>query len=95
MTGMPTPYSEPSSLSSLMCTGFFGFGGLVGLVEVELPPEPVASGPPLPCPVVTSEGLVPPLPLDPQALRTRAAAARTRIAAPLRRRLFGFSTPLR
>jgi hypothetical protein len=34
MIGMPTPYSEPSALSSLMCTGVRGIGGLlrVGLV---------------------------------------------------------------
>ena len=41
MIGIPTPYCAPSAFSVLMCTGVFGFAGLVddalllGAVDVE------------------------------------------------------------
>jgi hypothetical protein len=53
MIGMPTPYCAPSAFKVLMCTGVFGFAGLVedalldGAVDVEDDPAEEALVEPL------------------------------------------------
>jgi hypothetical protein len=92
ITGMPTPYFEPSSLNSLMWTGLVGFGLAEDFDELAAAELEAAAAEELAAAAVLVTVFVAPLPAELHALTTSAVAAANPNTTRLERRRNGLCT---